>query len=329
MSVPVLWCATAMNASAPHQAHCTPAGGITCPPDPRATTNPSSKLPPGRLLLVLSSILFGIMAILAKHATLEVSGPQVAFIRFAVGLIGCALYATRRPLRVHNHLGVFLRGFFGGLAVLCFFLAIWKLPVGMATLLNYTAPVFTAVLAAAFLGEALTAAMLGALVVTLIGVCLVITGSTAMSGGIGPWHIVGMMSALLSGGAVTAIRWARRTDGAWECFSSFSVIGLVVCAPLTFRWWVWPSATGWTLLVAVGAISFAAQLLFTYSLRYTSAALAGVISQLTPVSAMALGVALYHDPYGWKGFLGAVVTLLGVAWGAYSADRGVPRMRTR
>jgi len=38
-----------------------------------------------------------------------------------------------------------------------YFLAIWKLPVGMATLLNYSAPVFTAVLAAMFLSEPLTA----------------------------------------------------------------------------------------------------------------------------------------------------------------------------
>lgn len=181
-----------------------------------------------------------------------------------------------------------------------------------------------------FLGEPLTAAMIGALITTLVGVCLVITGSTSMSGSvIGPWHIVGMMSALLSGSAITAIRWARRTDGPWELFGSFSIIGLAVCAPLTIRWWVWPSATGWALLVGVGVISLAAQVLFTYSLRYTSAALAGVISQLTPVSAMALGVALYQDPYGWKGFLGAVVTLLGVAWGAYSADRGIALKKAR
>lgn len=144
----VVWCATAMNASAPHQAHCPPSRGRGIPstPEPRSAVAPALGLQRGRLLLVLSSFLFGIMAILAKHAALEVSGPQVAFIRFVVGAVGCALYATRRPLRIHNRLGVFLRGFFGALSVLCFFLAIWKLPVGMATLLNYTAPVFTAVL---------------------------------------------------------------------------------------------------------------------------------------------------------------------------------------
>ncbi|HEX2570485.1 MAG TPA: DMT family transporter [Polyangia bacterium] len=319
-----------MNAPAPHPAHYPTTGGIPNPRGPHSATDPDTDLHRGRLLLVVSSILFGIMAILAKHAAHEVSGPQVAFVRFVVCTAGCGLYATWRPLRIQNRTGVVLRGLLGGLAVLCYFLAIWKLPVGMATLLNYTAPVFTAVLAAMFLSEPLTASMIGALIVTLVGVCLVITGSVAVSGGgIGPWHIVGMMAAVLSGGAVTAIRWARRSDGAWELFSSFSAIGLLVCAPLTIRWWEWPSSTGWALLVALGAVSLAAQLLFTYALRYTSAALAGVISQLTPVSAMLLGLALYHEPYGWKGFLGAVVTLLGVVWGAYSADRGVAPKRHR
>jgi drug/metabolite transporter (DMT)-like permease len=313
----------AMNASAPQPAHCTAPDSGPRTQAPVRTAAWSNDERRGRRLLVLSSVLFGIMAILAKNAAREVSGPQVAFVRFIIGGVGCATYAIRQPLRFNNRLGVFLRGFFGGLSVLCFFLAIWKLPVGMATLLNYTAPVFTAVLAALFLGEPLTAAMIGALLTTLTGVWLVITGSTALNGGgIGAWHIVGMLSALLSGGAVTAIRWARRTDGAWALFGSFSVIGMTVCAPLALKWWVWPSAKGWALLSGVGVVSFAAQILFTYSMRYTSAALAGVISQLAPVSAMALGVALYDDPYGWKGFLGAAVTLVGVAFGAYSADRG-------
>ena len=43
-------------------------------------------------------------------------------------------------MRANNKLGLLLRGAYGGAAVLFYFLGIAHLPVGIATLLNYTAP---------------------------------------------------------------------------------------------------------------------------------------------------------------------------------------------
>src|SRR5262249_4218496 len=95
-------------------------------------------------IMVTAALLFGVMAILAKAAAARLPGPEVAFVRFVIGLLACVVAATRLRLRANNWRGLFWRGAFGGAAVLCYFLAIAHLPVGMATLLNYTAPVFTA-----------------------------------------------------------------------------------------------------------------------------------------------------------------------------------------
>ena len=73
--------------------------------------------------------------------------------RFAVGVVVCAGAATRLRLRPNNRRGLFWRGVFGGAAVACYFVAIAHLTVGMATLLNYTSPVFTALFAWLFLDE--------------------------------------------------------------------------------------------------------------------------------------------------------------------------------
>ena len=118
-----------------------------------------------------------------------------------------------------------MRGAYGGAAVLLYFLAIAHLPVGIATLLNYTAPVVTALYAAAYLGEAITRATLGALGLTSIGVVLVMLG-TAPAGSLGlstlgRWQLVGVLSAMLSGAAVATIREVRKTDGSWEIFAAF------------------------------------------------------------------------------------------------------------
>src|SRR5215475_6794944 len=108
---------------------------------------------PASMLLLLAAALFAAMAVVAKVAATRLPGPEVALFRFCIGLAACGIAATRIRMRTNNKLGLVLRGGYGGAAVLLYFLAIEHLPVGMATLLNYTAPVFTALYAATFLGE--------------------------------------------------------------------------------------------------------------------------------------------------------------------------------
>ncbi len=264
------------------------------------------------------------MAYLAKLATAHLPGPQVAFMRFAVGLVSVGIAAmTFVRLRPVSWRSLVLRGLFGGLAVLLFFVAIEKLPVGTATLLNYTAPVFTAIDAWIFLGEAVSLQTFAALGLTLAGVTLVVQGG-AQPGrfGFGIWELCGLASAVLSGAAVTAVRAARRTDGSWEIFGAFCLFGTMATAPFGLRGWVAPTPREWALLVAVGVIAVVAQVMFGQAMRHVRAATAGVVMQLTPVTALALGVALHKDPLGPLALAGSALTLAGVSWAAWTSARG-------
>jgi drug/metabolite transporter (DMT)-like permease len=276
--------------------------------------------PPAAAALVTAALVFALMAVLAKVAARRIPGPEVAFVRFAVGLVAFAIASRRVRMRANNKLGLVLRGAYGGAAVLLYFLAIAHLPVGIATLLNYTAPVFTAIYAALFLGEAVTPATIGALGLTTAGVALVI-GGTAPPGslGIGPWQLCGVASAMLSGAAVATIREVRRTDGSWEIFAAFCIAGAAITAPPAFAAWVKPNAFEWALLLGVGLSSLVAQLLMTHALRYVRAAVGGVIAQLTPVASLAVGWALFGDRMASLALAGAALTLAGVSLGTYLA----------
>jgi drug/metabolite transporter (DMT)-like permease len=242
-------------------------------------------------------------------------------VRFCIGLVACVLAATQIRLRANNKIGLLLRGGFGGAAVLLYFLAIEHLQVGVATLLNYTAPVFAAVYAVAFLGELVTPATFGALGLTTVGVGLVLKG-TAPPGslGLGLWQWVGIGSALLSGAAVATIREVRKTDGSWEVFAAFCLGGGFMTALPTAARWITPSNVEWGALLAIGLLSVVAQLLLTYALRFVSAAGAGIIIQLTPVAALALGWVLFDERMAGIAITGAALTLAGVSWGAYLAS---------
>ena len=285
----------------------------------------------GSLVLVGSSMLFGLMALLARRSNTYAPGAEVAFVRFVVGLAWVALFAIARPFRPKNLGALFSRGLFGGVAVLGFFLAIEKLSAGFATLLNYTSPVAAAFFGALFLGERLRSRSLLALALTSVGVVLVVKANAAPgSFGFGPWVLVGLASALASGAAITSIRWARRSDGSWEVFGAFCAMGALVCAgPATFLGggWVWPPLAGWLYMIAVGTVTFAAQMLFTWALGYVNVATTGVITQLTPVSAIALGAIFSDERWTWLSVAGALVTITGVLIGARPAQE-IPKMST-
>jgi drug/metabolite transporter (DMT)-like permease len=276
----------------------------------------------GVAFLGLSAILFGGMAFLTKLAGARVPGSEMAAVRFALGLAltlilaGAGVVSVRVP-RPHLWL-LLVRGFCGGVAVILFFTAIAHGNVGTATLLNFTSPVFTALLAWIFLRERLSAWVGLAFVLTGVGVTLVWRGTHAGPVSLLGWQSLGLLSAVLAGAAVTAIRGLRRHEAvsAWTVFLFFNAVGLGCSAPFAAAAFVWPDAREWGLILALSGLSIAGQLLFTWSLAYVQAAISGVIQQVTVVVAFALGCLVLHEPLGGVQILGAGLTMAGAAWAA-------------
>jgi drug/metabolite transporter (DMT)-like permease len=269
--------------------------------------------PPAIPLLALSSLLFASMALVTKKTALPAS--EIAFVRFLVGTLSLGVFALFRPLKVNNWRGLFLRGAFGGAAVLAFFSAIQHLPVGLATLLNYTSPIFTVLWAAIFLGERIGPLAVAALGVTTLGVALVVKGDLAHAQ-LGPWVLAGVAASVLSGAAVATIREVRRTDGAWEIFGAFCIVGAALTGIPAARVWVRPDAHGWLMMLLVGVLALGGQILMTWSLRYLKAGIAGILMQLTPVCAFVLGWIFLGERMEGLAAFGAAVTVAGVIWGS-------------
>jgi len=261
------------------------------------------------------------MALAAKLAAAGLSGSEVAFVRFAVMLVPIALVPSlaRKAVTFQRLDLLVYRGVFGGTAVLLYFLAMAHIPVGIATLLNYCSPIFSVAFAALFLGESVDRRLVVPLVSALVGVAL------AAGGGAGPgellhlgrWEIVGLTSAVLSGAAVTAIRAARRTEGSWSVYGSFTLFGLLATAPFGLAGFRVPSPRQWFLLVVVGGCSVVAQLLMTYAYRWVTNLQAGVLNQLTVVLSLTFGAIFLGDrlkPLQLLGCLLTVAGVLGVVW---------------
>lgn len=273
------------------------------------------------LLMVCSAVLFGAMAFAAKLASARLSGSQVAMIRFAIGLIPALLIPRyrHRAFTFQRLDLLFYRGFFGGLAVLAYFIAIEHIHVGVATLLNYTAPLFSGILSILFLHERISPKVLLPMPIALAGVLLVVQANARPGAflGFGTWELVGLASAVLSGAAVTAMRAARQTENSWAVYTSFCLLGTLLTAPFAIATWKQPTPDEWMSLAATSLFAIGAQLLLTFSLRWVDAMTVGVISQLAVIVAMLLGVTLLAEHLTPMAIAGAALTIGGVVGVVY------------
>jgi drug/metabolite transporter (DMT)-like permease len=271
--------------------------------------------------MVASAVLFGAMAFAAKLASARLSGSQVAFIRFAIGTLPALLIPRfRKSALTFQRLDLlFYRGFFGGVAVLCYFMAIEKISVGVATLLNYTSPLFSGLFSLFILHERISAKVLIPMPIALAGVFFVVHANAhhGHALGFGTWELVGLGSALASGAAVTAMRAARRGENSWAVYTSFCLLGTLVTAPLAILTWKTPTFEEGIALGATSLFAIGAQLLLTFSLRWVDAMTVGVISQLAVLVSMILGATLLGEHISGMAALGATLTIGGVVGVVY------------
>ena len=272
-------------------------------------------------IMVVAATMFGAMAFSAKVACTRLSGPEVAMIRMAAGLLPCLVVPRyrRAAMQFHRLDLILLRGFFGGVAVMLYFLAIEHTTAGIATLLNYTAPIWSGLFSMLFISERVSARVLLPLPVALAGIFLVARASVF---GYGWWLIVGLCSAVSSGIAVTAMRAARRTESSWSVYASFCLLGLIVNAPLALRSWKTPIGNEWIALAATSLFAMGAQLLLTFSLRWVDAMTVGVISQLAVPISMSLGAIFLGEQITRAVAIGSVMTIAGVVGVTYVTSIG-------
>jgi drug/metabolite transporter (DMT)-like permease len=265
------------------------------------------------------------MAMLARLVSRTIPGNQVALVRFVTGVIvtGLACVFLRLDLRPRRWGWLLSRGLFGGAAVLLYFKCIEEIGVGMATLLNYTAPVWSLMFAWLFLGERPRRHAGVALALTLIGVALV-TNGRAHAWRLGGWELVGVLSAVFSGMAITSIRATRMQDaagrpgeGSWTVFASFTLFGSLITLPTVFSSvgpWVAPTAREWLVLAGCGLLSVVAQILMTSSLGRLTAVGLGIIQQVTVVLTLVGGWLLFREPISLRSAVGSLLTIGGVLW---------------
>jgi drug/metabolite transporter (DMT)-like permease len=290
----------------------------------------------GVVLMLGACATFTLMSALIKALENRIPVAEIMFFRSALAVPVVLLVVARaRPgkpvlgsLRTSRFPGHLLRAFTGTTAQACSFFALALLPLAEHTALTNTTPLFVTLLSIPFLGEKVGIHRAGAVLIGFLGIVVIALGQGAFAGALeGPAQIgiaVAVSHGVFSACTTLLVRNLSSTEASTTITLWQSLLMTGFAAVVLPFVWVTPSWTELGLLVLIGLLGGAAQVMMTEA--WASAE----VSALSPYTYSSL---LWAILFGWIAFgdVPEAATILGalliVAASLYILHREVTRRR--
>jgi drug/metabolite transporter (DMT)-like permease len=194
-----------------------------------------------------------VVVVAGREAMREVNVFQLMELRTLIGF--CFLYplihrnggfAMMRTQRLPQHVG---RNLIHYGAQLGWFFALTLIPIGQVVAIEFTMPIWTAILAAMFLGERMTVWKIAAIVLGVIGVAVIVRPAT---GEVNPGQLIALGAAVGFGVSIAMVKSLTRTEHSVAIiFWMLTIQSLAGLFPALYVW-TWPPAYvwGWAVVIA-------------------------------------------------------------------------------
>jgi len=263
----------------------------------------------GVLLTLGSVVFFALMAVLVK-AIPNVSSYQTTFFRFAigVGIIGVMSLFGIIHLKFNDKIGLFWRGFVGGIAVYLFYLAILKLGVGKGSVYIYSYPIFATLFSMVILKEKVEPIKFVVIFISFAGLVLLSVGGGKESlAGLGIYELIAIAGSVITGLAVVFVKKLHDSDNSYAIFFSQCIVGFWMFLIPSGTTQAKGNLTELLLLVLVGVVATIGQLFMTEGYKYVNVATGSILQSLVPVFNLFSGWMIFHERYSPVEMIGAFV----------------------
>ena len=279
--------------------------------------------------MLFASFSFGSMNALVKWTSAEVDVWTTIFIRSIV--IALAIYTIARigsvDLVVHDRKNMAFRCFTGLVAMILYFSALGLIPIGQAVTLQYTNPLFVALLSGFFLSERVHPQIWALAMISFLGIILIVSPDLRT---VEKDALLALGSGFFAGVAYLYVRKLRATEEALSIVFWFAAFSVMVSAiPAIPR--LAHIISDPILMLALGGIGLGAgagQVGLTYAFHRAHAAWVSAFSYLTVIVATAYGYLLFDEILDTRDVIGGLLIIcsgiiLSVSQAGSTAD--VPR----
>ncbi|WP_456838371.1 DMT family transporter [Bradyrhizobium sp. USDA 4486] len=253
-----------------------------------------------------------VMAVAGREATRELNVFQIIEVRSVIGFAlllpiiyrsgGFKAVATER---LPQHLARNGAHYF---AQLGWFYALTLIGIGQVVAIEFTMPIWTALMAATFLSERMTVWKIAAVVLGVVGVVMIVRPAASE---INPGQMIALGAAIGFSISMILAKSLTRTESALSILFWMTVVQFVVGLLPTLYVWTWPSATLWGWLLVIGVCGTFSHYCLPSALRYADATIVVPMDFLrVPLTATA-GWLLYSERLDAWTVLGAALILCG------------------
>jgi len=269
---------------------------------------------PASLAMVASALFFSLMGVCVKQVGTRIPATEVVLARAVVSVVlswwmlrraGIAPWGQRRGLLIW-------RGAIGTLALLCVYQALALLPLAAATVLQYSYPTFTALLAWLSLGEPVGPRLLGAVALGWMGVMVLAwpPAGAELGTSLPPLAVaIALVGAFSTALAYVSVRALRHSEHPLVIVFYFPLVALVLSLPLVLMNPVVPSWGELVWLLGVGLFTQLGQLTLTAGLMGLPAARATAISYVQVAFAVLWGWLIFAEPLEATTLVGGLLVL--------------------
>lgn len=266
--------------------------------------------------MVVSALFFSVMVAMVKVARQDLSAVEVICWRGVSAVPLAFLITAGRGLRIVNGRAFAVRTVFGFASMVCFFTASRGLTVADVSLIGKLQPLLVALIAPLVLGvsERAGAGLWGLMTVALLGCGILLAPELRVGSTAGLWALA---STGFSACAHISLRRLGATDDARVVVAWFQLAVVPLSVAFYLAWSGTlppvPPAELWPLLLGIGAVATAGQVLLTWAYALDTAPRVAAAAYVAPlwalmVDAVAFGV--LPDGSTWVG--GTLVVLAGV-----------------
>lgn len=262
------------------------------------------------LFALLASLMFATMGVAVRFSSGYLPNEMIVFLRNSFGLCFLLPWIYRKGFRdfATQRLAAHITRSVSGLtAMYCFFYAIAHLHLAEAVLLNYSAPLFIAIIALVWLGERPSKQLLVAILIGFIGICFILKPGAAMFQSAA---LIGLFSGMFAAFAMVTIRKLSVTEPTLRIVFYFSLTATVISAvPMLWAWQV-PTLPVILAMAAGGLAATLGQIMLTYSYSLAPAAQVGPYTYSSVVFAAGYGWIFWQEVPDYFSFLGALLVIM-------------------
>lgn len=258
-------------------------------------------------LIASASVIWGSNGVIVNLVPLP--SYMIAFFRVSLATAFLLPFLPRKG-SVREWKGLVALGMLLSLGWVLLFQAMKLIPIGVASLLNYTAPILVALMAGPALGERVKRE--GWIALCLAGFGMLLISSESLTGALNP---LGLVIGLLSGATYAVFiihskRLVGRLPSVEVAFYSY-LVSSVILAPSLLGVGLDLSLNSWLLLVLLASLNTAlAVTIYLKGLELIRAHEAAVLSYLEPVSSLAFGYIFLAQSPSFLTIAGGVLIIL-------------------